>query len=130
MPTDEQFVQVGLNLGDPDVNRLVFEVLSRPDAAEALEYIVDSPVGGPSCYCGGDHWQCDEKLDIDEWVAESVALADPPDVLKRGREECRKLGAHLLPREYKPGDVHVCERCGIKRTVPARGYPVYSVEQF
>jgi hypothetical protein len=47
MITDEQLAQVGSNLGDPDVNRLMYEVLTRPDAAQALEYILDTPVGGP-----------------------------------------------------------------------------------
>jgi hypothetical protein len=44
--TDEELAQVGLNLADPVVNRLMYEVLTRPDAAEALEYIVDVPAGG------------------------------------------------------------------------------------
>lgn len=36
------------------------EVLNRPDAGDALDYVNNTPIGGPSCGCGGDHWSCDE----------------------------------------------------------------------
>lgn len=42
-----------------ELNMLIGAVLARPDAAEALEYILSVPEGGPSCGCGGDHWSCD-----------------------------------------------------------------------
>jgi hypothetical protein len=49
---------------------------------------------------------------------------------KRAREECRRLGKHDLPVRSEPGDVHVCGRCDIKRTILPSGRAVYGVEQF
>lgn len=61
--TDEELTQVGLNLADADVNRLMYEVLARPDAAAALEYVLDYPVEGPFCgRCRTRHWVCSEEL--------------------------------------------------------------------
>lgn len=42
-----------------ELARLLSGVLARPDAEEALDYILSVPEGGPSCGCGTDHWCCD-----------------------------------------------------------------------
>lgn len=38
------------------------KVASRPDALEALQFVLEQPVGGPSCGCGLKHWDCDEDI--------------------------------------------------------------------
>ena len=49
-----------------ELDRLVALVLQRPDAAEALDFVLAQPVGGPSCGCGGDHWSCNAEADDPE----------------------------------------------------------------
>jgi hypothetical protein len=34
------------------------DVLARPDAAEALAFVLAQPEGGLSCGCGTRHWSC------------------------------------------------------------------------
>jgi hypothetical protein len=41
---------------------LLAKVAARPDAAEALAFVLEQPVGGPSCGCGLRHWDCDEDV--------------------------------------------------------------------
>jgi len=44
--------------GQAELDRLAALVLQRPDAAEALEFVLAQPAGGPPCGCGGNHWSC------------------------------------------------------------------------
>lgn len=48
---------------DQQTAQLIHQVMDRADAAEALDYVLATPVGGPSCSCGADHWSCSEPLD-------------------------------------------------------------------
>lgn len=45
---------------------LLPQVLARPDAAEALDFILAQDEGGPSCGCGGQHWACTDDMDDEE----------------------------------------------------------------
>jgi hypothetical protein len=42
-----------------ELDRLTGLIRQRPDAAEALDYVLAQPADGPSCGCGGRHWSCD-----------------------------------------------------------------------
>ena len=62
---------------DAGLAELVEQVLAREDAAEALDFVLAQPIGGPSCGCGASHWSCDfgaededdyEPDSLDGWV--------------------------------------------------------------
>lgn len=64
--TEEQERQLDRRLNAPAVLRdLVDRVLQRPDAEQALEYILSESEEGPSCGCGANHWSCDFDPDAE-----------------------------------------------------------------
>lgn len=68
---------------------LLVRVAQRPDAIEALGFVLAQPEGGPSCGCGANHWSCDfggedEGADggdttlADEWTQYGEPLPGTP----------------------------------------------------
>ena len=56
---------------------LIERVLSRNDAADALDYIISIHEGGPSCGCGADHWSCTFEDEEDEEDEKNAAVGEP-----------------------------------------------------
>jgi|SRR5579859_3456571 len=66
LPEAPQTVALVAEADQEELDRLVALVLQRPDAAQALGFVLAQPAGGPSCGCGGDHWSCNFGADDPE----------------------------------------------------------------
>jgi hypothetical protein len=72
----EVSVAVTRRTRDERLAELAEQVMARPDAADALGYVLCIPVGGPSCGCGADHWCCDFDQEDPGLAALMEAIGD------------------------------------------------------
>ena len=86
--------------GRQELDRLVALVLQRPDAAEALRFVLAQLDGGPSCRCGGDHWNCDIGAEAPDSPVSTWTAGDADELarLEAAFAEAGGRGAGLAER--------------------------------
>jgi hypothetical protein len=87
-------------VGREELDRLAALVLQRPDAAEALRFVLAQLDGGPSCRCGGDHWNCDFGAGDPETPGSTWTASDADELarLEAAFAEAGGRGADLAGR--------------------------------